>query len=255
MSDRVTWWKYEHGTGKGWYLVSSSSDAIEKAFQEGETHIEEGDLRILIPLMIAIDKNTGAELYLVRKSYKAIDPSSKPWQFELSYGQFVPMKQHLSSILTIARNAGYKKFIIRDESTFQCLMFDFENCTQTNLDTKSMRTIVPAPLSKAVDEEQTSVPDHISVPDYMLCPVSQLIMTDPVMAQDGQNYDRYSIETWFATGKVSSPLTGQLFVTPRLYSNHCLREQIAQWKKEVVKLYPDFVASPLKKKQRKRKAS
>ena len=229
MTSSVTWWMYEHGTGSGWYPVPSSSDAIEKAFRKGEVHIEAGDLKVLIPLMLAIDKKTGAELALVRKCYTSEDDSSKPWQFELSYGQFVPMRPHLSSILSIARNAGYKKFTVRDESTFQCLVFDFVNCIQTNTDTKSIRTIVLPPCSEAIEHEDI---DFTDVPFYMLCPVSQHIMTDPVMAQDGQNYERYSIENWFATGKISSPLTGQTFVTPRLYPNHCLREQIKKWKQQ-----------------------
>ena len=247
----VTWWTYEHGTGTEWFPVLTASDAIENAFQEGLSHIEAGDLKVIIPLMLAIDKKTGAEVKLVRKTSHSL---SKPWQFELSYGQFVPMKSHLSTTLSLARNAGYKTFSIWDEATFQCLMFDFENCTQTNIDTKSMRTIVPAPCTRGPDHDKT---DFTNVPDHMLCPITQHVMTDPVMAHDGQNYERYSIENWFATGKISSPLTGQLFVTPRLYSNHSLREQITQWKQEFFKLNPDKVvaASPTKEKKRKRKGS
>ena len=246
--DPVTWWIYEHGTGTGWFPITGS-DSIENAFQKGEAHIEAEGLKFLIPLMLAIDNKTGAEMVLVRKSYRSDLSSLKPWQFELSYGHFVPMRPHLSSTLTIARNAGYKNFIIRDEGTFQCLMFDFENCTQTNMDTKSMRTIVPAPTTKAINDENT---DFTDVPDHMLCPVTQHIMTDPVMAHDGQSYERHSIENWFATGKISSPLTGQMFVTPRLYPNHCLREQITEWKREFLKLKLNEVkATPTKQKKRK----
>ena len=247
----VTWWMYEHGTGTGWFPATSSA-TIEKGFQEGEVYVEEGDLKVLIPLMLAIDRTTGTEFILVRKCYTQDASSSKPWQFELTYGQFVPMRVHLSSILSIARNAGYKKFTVRDESTFQCLVFDFENWTQTNTDTNSMRTIVPAPCSKANDDANI---DFNDVPDNMLCPVTQHIMTDPVMAADGKNYERHSIENWFAMGKISSPLTGQTFVTPRLYPNHCLRGEIAQWKQEFFKLNPDKLAAAKPTKKRKRKAS
>lgn len=249
MASVVTWWMYENGTGTGWF-PSTSSATIEKAFQEGRVHVEEGDLKVLIPLMLAID-TTGTEFILVRKCYTH-DSSLKPWQFEISYGRFVPMNPDLTPILTIARNAGYKKFTVRDESTFTCLVFDFENSTQTNADTNSMRTIIPAPCSKAIDHENI---DFTDVPDHMLCPVTQNIMTDPVMAADGKNYERYSMENWFATGKVSSPLTGQTFVTPRLYPNHGLREQIAQWKQEFFKLNPDKLVAANPTKKRKRKAS
>ena len=67
------------------------------------------------------------------------------------------------------------------------------------------------------------------------------------MAQDGQNYERYSIENWFATGNISSPLTGQTFVTPRLYPNYCLREQLTQWKWKMLVV----TASPTSVKKRK----
>ena len=252
-SDSVTWWMYEHGTGTGWFPVPTASDAIENAFQKGLPHIEAGDLKVLIPLMLAIDKKTGKEVSLVRKYYPTSHSVSKPWQFELSYGQFVPMRPHLSTTLSIARNAGYKTFTIRDEATFQCLMFDFEKCTQTNMDTKSMRTIVPGPCLTGINDDKT---DFTEVPDHMLCPVTQHIMTDPVMAHDGQNYERHSIENWFATGKISSPLTGEVFITPRLYSNHSLREQITQWKQEFFKLNPDklVAVSSTKEKKRKRKS-
>lgn len=248
---------YETGTGTGWFpssrwFPSSSSATIEKGFQEGEVHVEEGDLQVLIPLMLAIRRTTGTVFILVRKCHASHDASlSKPWQFELTYGRFVPMNPDLTPILTIARNAGYKKFTVRDESTLTCLVFDFENSTQTNADTNSMRTIIPAPCSKAIDHENI---DFTDVPDHMLCPVTQNIMTDPVMAADGNNYERYGIETWFATGKISSPLTGQTFVTPRLYPNHCLRGEIARWKQEFFKLNPDELPAAKPTKKRKRKA-
>lgn len=44
-------------------------------------------------------------------------------------------------------------------------------------------------------------------PDLVLCPISQEVMQAPVLAEDGNLYDRATLEQWFATGATSSPLT------------------------------------------------
>lgn len=45
------------------------------------------------------------------------------------------------------------------------------------------------------------------VPKEFICPVSQMIMKDPVLALDGFQYDRSKIESWFAKNQ-TSPMTG-----------------------------------------------
>lgn len=37
-------------------------------------------------------------------------------------------------------------------------------------------------------------------------------MRDPVLAADGQSYERGPIETWLAAGRDTSPVTGALLV-------------------------------------------
>ena len=44
-------------------------------------------------------------------------------------------------------------------------------------------------------------------PDLVLCPISQEVMQAPVLAEDGNLYDRATLEQWFATGATTSPLT------------------------------------------------
>lgn len=46
-------------------------------------------------------------------------------------------------------------------------------------------------------------------PDFVCCPITQEVMTDPVRASDGNVYDRASLTRWFATGKQTSPLTNE----------------------------------------------
>jgi len=50
-----------------------------------------------------------------------------------------------------------------------------------------------------------SVP--VEEPDLVLCPISQEVMQAPVLAEDGNLYDRATLEQWFATGATTSPLT------------------------------------------------
>jgi hypothetical protein len=46
-----------------------------------------------------------------------------------------------------------------------------------------------------------------AVPHELRCPISWLIMEDPVRTVDGQVYDHPSIEEWFMQGKTTSPMT------------------------------------------------
>ncbi|KAF4740091.1 hypothetical protein FOZ63_002188, partial [Perkinsus olseni] len=67
--------------------------------------------------------------------------------------------------------------------------------------------------------------------DGMLCPISQLIMRDPVCTVDGHSYERSAIEAWFrnqeAAGlRYSSPMTGEALPTATLIPNITLKRVI-----------------------------
>ena len=74
------------------------------------------------------------------------------------------------------------------------------------------------PLS--VEEEE--------LPADFVCPITTEVMSDPVMAADGQSYERTAIERWLAT-KSTSPLTGGELEHPYLTPNHMLRRMIRDW--------------------------
>ncbi|EOD04980.1 hypothetical protein EMIHUDRAFT_107448 [Emiliania huxleyi CCMP1516] len=65
-------------------------------------------------------------------------------------------------------------------------------------------------------------------PDDFICPITTEVMSDPVMAADGQSYERTAIERWLAT-KSTSPLTGGALEHPYLTPNHMLRRMIRDW--------------------------
>ena len=51
--------------------------------------------------------------------------------------------------------------------------------------------------------------EYVNVPDHYKCPISQHIMTDPVVCSDGHTYERSYIEKWFSK-KNTSPLTNKI---------------------------------------------
>ena len=66
-------------------------------------------------------------------------------------------------------------------------------------------------------------------PDEYVCPISQELMEDPVLASDGHAYERRAIECWFKK-RLTSPKTGEPLETPALFPNHPLRRLIMDWR-------------------------
>ena len=59
----------------------------------------------------------------------------------------------------------------------------------------------------------------------MVCPITQVLMTDPVVAADGHSYERSAIEHWMRTSN-KSPMTGAELANRMLITNHTLRSII-----------------------------
>lgn len=59
--------------------------------------------------------------------------------------------------------------------------------------------------------------------ELFCCPISQELMMDAVMTEDGFSYERSSIQAWFDLGESSSPCTGAPIGT-KLYPNHTVRQ-------------------------------
>lgn len=65
------------------------------------------------------------------------------------------------------------------------------------------------------------------IPDEFRCPLSLELMTDPVVAVDGQTYERADIERWLATHD-TSPMSGEPLAHKSLVPNHTLKGLIAR---------------------------
>ncbi|GAX73849.1 hypothetical protein CEUSTIGMA_g1299.t1 [Chlamydomonas eustigma] len=68
-------------------------------------------------------------------------------------------------------------------------------------------------------------------PPMFICPITQEIMKDPVMAADGYSYDRSSITQWLQTHH-TSPMTNTQLPHKTLTPNHALRSSIMEYLEE-----------------------
>lgn len=60
----------------------------------------------------------------------------------------------------------------------------------------------------------------------LMCPITNELMKDPVIASDGNSYERSAIQKWFKSGKRTSPLTNEPLVSQKLFPNHRLKSMI-----------------------------
>ena len=71
--------------------------------------------------------------------------------------------------------------------------------------------------------------DASQPPDDYICPITQDVMIDPVIATDGHTYERAAIAKWFEGGKRTSPKTGEELKATTLLPNHLVRRLIIEW--------------------------
>lgn len=70
-----------------------------------------------------------------------------------------------------------------------------------------------------------------NIPNEFRCPISMELMTDPVLCEDGQTYDRRSIQEWLERSQ-TSPLTRQPLNPNALRPNLALKASIDRWKQQ-----------------------
>ncbi len=62
-------------------------------------------------------------------------------------------------------------------------------------------------------------------PDYFVCPIGSVLMTDPVMTSNGFTYEKSAIERWFASNN-TDPKTNLVLQDKTLTPNVQLRQAI-----------------------------
>jgi hypothetical protein len=68
----------------------------------------------------------------------------------------------------------------------------------------------------------------IDPPADFICPITQEIMLDPVIASDGHTYERRAIDEWLSQHN-SSPLTSQQLENRNLLPSHTLKRMIREF--------------------------
>lgn len=79
--------------------------------------------------------------------------------------------------------------------------------------------------SKAAQEQKA----YTDIPELYLCPITQDVMEDPVMAADGFTYERKAIMEWLRHHR-RSPMTNERMAEIVLIANHGLKSAIAEWR-------------------------
>jgi len=74
-------------------------------------------------------------------------------------------------------------------------------------------------------EAEAEAEAEASAPDEYRCPLTLELMTDPVVAMDGNTYERSAIAEWFAV-HTTSPLTREE-IQPVLVPNMAIRKLIS----------------------------
>ena len=101
----------------------------------------------------------------------------------------------------------------------------------TTTTTTTNSTTATTSISNSQDIGGMQVP----TPEHFICSISGEIFKDPVMASDGQTYERESIEKWIATKEgqaVRSPLTGAILNNHTLTPNHTVKSMISSWQQK-----------------------
>jgi len=99
----------------------------------------------------------------------------------------------------------------------------------------SSASSAPPPAAPPPPQPAAPPPTEAEPPAQYMCPITQELMSDPVMTTDGHVYDRHAITQWLH-GHNTSPATGvplahhQPGAPPVLYPVHALRSLIQEWR-------------------------
>ena len=81
-------------------------------------------------------------------------------------------------------------------------------------------------------QENENLFDTEDIPNDCICPITQDLMEDPVVAADGYSYERSAIAEWLRRGGKNSPVTGAKLAHTKLVPNHRLKSIINDFKEK-----------------------
>lgn len=89
-------------------------------------------------------------------------------------------------------------------------------------------TILRAASGGDVEEDSLTF-----LPKEFVCPITQELMVDPVIAEDGFSYERIAMERWFSTGKTRSPVTSERMEGQSLTPNKVMKAMIQNYRRDL----------------------
>jgi hypothetical protein len=84
-----------------------------------------------------------------------------------------------------------------------------------------MTTVAQVPKADSVQSSAV-----FRLENVLVCPITQELFMDPVLAEDGHTYERSAITRWFSTGNTRSPVTNEELDGKKLVSNHVIRKVV-----------------------------
>jgi hypothetical protein len=94
---------------------------------------------------------------------------------------------------------------------------------QPNAKPKAAKKLPKPPVVRQLSSGGKQLFNEATAPAEWMCPITQSLMHDPVIAADGTCYEREAIETWFAHHD-TSPLTNLPVASKTLTPNVALRQ-------------------------------
>lgn len=82
-------------------------------------------------------------------------------------------------------------------------------------------------VSRSKKRKRLAAPPRAE-PSELVCPITMMLMVDPVVCCDGHTYERTAISKWLATHN-TSPLTNEVLDTMTLLPNRALKTVIERW--------------------------
>jgi len=73
------------------------------------------------------------------------------------------------------------------------------------------------------EEEHDAYVESIQPHRELICPITQELMRDPVVAEDGYTYEREAILRWFSVGRIRSPVTNELMGGQSIHPNRAVQ--------------------------------
>ncbi|CAH8343717.1 unnamed protein product [Eruca vesicaria subsp. sativa] len=90
-----------------------------------------------------------------------------------------------------------------------------------------------ATMRKMAKSSSLEMIETVSVPDEFRCPLSNVLMRDPVIIASGQTYDKLYIQRWLSSGNRTCPKTQVVLPHAALIPNVLIHDMISKWCKTV----------------------